>query len=110
MKLLFDQNLSYKLCDALAELYPDSTQVRLVGLDTADDLTVWRHAASQGYTLVTQDIDFRNLSALHGAPPKVVLLRCGNKPTAFIEDLLRDNALRLLVLDRAPDIDLLEIG
>ncbi len=67
MKLLLDQNLSYKLCDALADLYPGSTQARLIGLDRADDLTVWRYAAREGYMLVTQDTDVRDLAALHGA-------------------------------------------
>jgi predicted nuclease of predicted toxin-antitoxin system len=110
VKLLLDQNLSYKLCDALADHYPGSTQVRLIGLDRADDLTVWRHAAREGYMLVTQDTDVRDLAALHGAPPKVVLLRCGNKPTSFIERLLRDYRLQLMVLETAANIGLLEIG
>jgi hypothetical protein len=37
MKLLFDQNLSFKLCQRLADLFPDSDQVRRLGLDQADD-------------------------------------------------------------------------
>lgn len=110
MKLLFDQNLSFKLCAALADLYPDSTQVRLIGLDTADDRAVWRWAGTEAYTLVTQDADFRDIAALYGAPSKVVLLRCGNKPTANIEQLLRAHAVRLFELDGADDLTLLEIG
>jgi predicted nuclease of predicted toxin-antitoxin system len=39
MKLLFDQNLSFRLCRQLADIFPESTQVRLVGLDRADDRT-----------------------------------------------------------------------
>ena len=38
MKLLFDQNLSFKLCQALADLFPGSSQVRLLGLAEADDI------------------------------------------------------------------------
>jgi hypothetical protein len=37
MKLLLDQNLSYKLCRLLADLFPDSAQVRRAGLAAADD-------------------------------------------------------------------------
>ena len=37
MKLLFDQNLSFKLCRDLVDLFPGSTQVRLVGLAEASD-------------------------------------------------------------------------
>lgn len=35
MKLLFDQNLSFKLCRQLNDLFPDSRQVWLVGLEPA---------------------------------------------------------------------------
>ena len=44
MKLLFDQNLSFKLCTQLADVFPDSSQTRLLGLDQADDRTLWQHA------------------------------------------------------------------
>jgi Domain of unknown function (DUF5615) len=42
MKLLFDfdQNLSFKLCRQLIDVFPDSNQVRLVGLEGADDGTI----------------------------------------------------------------------
>ena len=52
MRLLFDQNLSFKLCRHLADLFPGSTQVRLIGLAEADDRTVWDHAKAHGFTLV----------------------------------------------------------
>ena len=35
MKLLFDQNLSFKLCQTLTDLFPGSTQVRLLGMGTS---------------------------------------------------------------------------
>ena len=37
MKLLFDQNLSFKLCTLLSDLFPDSKPVRELGLDRSDD-------------------------------------------------------------------------
>jgi predicted nuclease of predicted toxin-antitoxin system len=45
MKLLFDQNLSFKLCTLLFDLFPDSKSVRELGLDRADDRVVWQHVA-----------------------------------------------------------------
>ena len=110
MKLLFDQNLSFRLATALGEVFPGSSQVRLLGLDRADDLTIWARAAEDGYTLVTQDADFGELSAFHGSPPKVIWLRCGNRPTAFIQELLTDNARQILLFERTPEIDCLELG
>ncbi len=89
MKLLFDQNLSYRLCDLLKDLYPDSQQVRLLGLDRTEDIGIWEYALKHGFVIVTQDADFYELSLLRGAPPKIVWLRCGNQPTTFINMLLR---------------------
>ena len=92
MKLLFDQNLSFKLCDQLAGLFPGSNQVRLLGLDQADDSAIWRFAKANGFVIVTQDSDFADLAAHYGPPPKIIWLRCGNQPTAFIAKLLRGQA------------------
>src|SRR5665213_3313734 len=92
MKLLFDQNLSFKLCGHLAELFPDCDQVRRLGLDQADDRVIWEHAKGNGFTLVTQDSDFADLVALLGTPPKVIWLRCGNQTTETIEKILRCHA------------------
>ncbi|HEY7297133.1 MAG TPA: DUF5615 family PIN-like protein [Xanthobacteraceae bacterium] len=91
MKLLFDQNLSFKLCRQLADLFPGSSQVRLVGLDRADDRTVWESARTDGFTLVSFDADLADMALLLGSPPKVIWLRCGNQPTRVIEKLLRDH-------------------
>jgi predicted nuclease of predicted toxin-antitoxin system len=90
MKLLFDQNLSYKLCAKLADLFPSSQQVRQLGLDEADDRAIWQHAKSNGLIIVSQDSDFADLATLYGQPPKVIWLRCGNQSTDYIESLLRD--------------------
>jgi predicted nuclease of predicted toxin-antitoxin system len=88
MRLLFDQNLSFRLCTALADRFPDSSQVRLLGLERADDRTIWDRAKLGGYTLVTQYSDFAELAGLLGPPPQVVWLRCGNQPTSTIANLL----------------------
>ncbi len=92
MKLLFDQNLSFKLCRQLAGLFPDSSQARLAGLAETEDRALWKYAGANGFTLVSLDADFADMAALLGPPPKVIWLRCGNQPTAVIEGLLRRHA------------------
>ncbi len=42
------------------------------------DETIISGAIAQGGVLVTKDLDFFDGLVLHGAPPKVVLIRCGN--------------------------------
>lgn len=109
MKLLFDQNLSFKLCDRLADVFPDSNQARRLGLHQADDHILWEYAGNHGYTLVSQDSDFADRAALHGPPPKVVWLRCGNQPTAAIEKLLRDHAETIAAFEQDQSAACLEI-
>jgi predicted nuclease of predicted toxin-antitoxin system len=91
MKLLFDQNLSPHLVNRLADIFPGSSHVFLLGFDRAADVEVWRFARDNGYVIVTKDADFGEMSTLHGFPPQVVWLRTGNCTTRKIEDLLRSN-------------------
>lgn len=92
MKLLFDQNLSFKLCALLEKHFPQSGQVRLLGLAEADDRDIWNFAKQNGYAIVTQDVDFAEMAALYGPPPKIVWLRSGNQPTAAVADRLSSQA------------------
>ena len=91
MKLLFDENLSYRLVPSLADIYPDSAHVRDFGLLGAPDRTIWSFAGERAFTVVSKDTDFYERSVLYGAPPKVVWLRIGNAPIAATAALLRDH-------------------
>ncbi len=91
VQLLFDQNLSPKLVQKLADLYPNSDHLDFLGLGTADDLQVWQHAKQNDFIIVTKDADFADLSILRGFPPKIVWIRRGNCSTNDIEEILRDN-------------------
>jgi predicted nuclease of predicted toxin-antitoxin system len=109
VKLLFDQNLSYRLCAGLADVIAQSAQVRQLGLDQADDRVIWEYARREGFAIVTLDVDFADLAALRGAPPKVIWLRCGNQPTTVVERLIRDHApaiARFLEDDEAACLEL----
>ena len=89
MKLLFDENLSFRLVPALADIYPESTHVREIGLLGADDLQVWNFAAEHGLMLVSKDTDFYERSLVFGAPPKIIWLRVGNCTVNETVTLLR---------------------
>jgi predicted nuclease of predicted toxin-antitoxin system len=91
MKLLFDQNLSFKLCQRLNDLFPGSGHVGLEGLAEASDRDIWDYARTNGFALVSLDSDFAELATLRGAPPKVIWLRCGNQTTAIVEEILRSH-------------------
>ena len=93
MRFLFDQNLSPKLVLLLADQFPNSMHVRDVGLEAADDQSVWNYAGSQGLVIVSKDSDMHQRSFLFGAPPKVVWVRLGNCSTSDVADLLRRHYL-----------------
>lgn len=72
MKLLFDQNLSWRLPQTLADLFPDSRHIREIGLKESGDINIWDYARSNDYTIVSKDTDFQQRSLLYGYPPKVI--------------------------------------
>ena len=103
MSLLFDQNLSFKLSRLLADAFPESNQIRLLGMEEAADTVIWEYAKAHDFILVSQDADFADMATLFGPPPKVIWLRCGNQPTDAIEQRLRDHAdaIALFTADEA---------
>ena len=110
MKLLFDQNLSPRLARSLAGVYPGSTHVMDAGLSEADDRTIWTFAKERGFTIVSKDGDFRQLSFLAGPPPKVVWVRLGNCTTDDIATVLRRRADDLRDFASAPEAAFLVVG
>jgi predicted nuclease of predicted toxin-antitoxin system len=92
MKLLFDQNLSFKLCQAIADLFPGSNHVRLLGLSEVSDRFLWDYAEANGFTIVSQDVDFAEMAVVLRSPPKVIWLRTGNQSTTVISILIRRHA------------------
>jgi predicted nuclease of predicted toxin-antitoxin system len=90
MRLLFDQNLSFRLPADLAADFPGSEQVRDVGLAAADNQAIWEYAARHGLTIISKDADFQHRAPLFGPPPKVVWARIGNCAMAAAAKLLLD--------------------
>jgi predicted nuclease of predicted toxin-antitoxin system len=109
MKLLFDQHLSFKLAQNLGDVFPGSNQVRLVGLQEAEDDEIWEYARAHGFTVVSKDSDYNERSTLLGHPPKVVWLRCGNQPTAHVEQLIRSRLKELRSFELDETVGCIEI-
>ncbi len=58
MKLLFDQNVSFRVINKLRPLFPDCAQVRELLLEDKSDRDIWNFAKKENYTIVTFDADF----------------------------------------------------
>ena len=59
MTLLVDNNLLLALARYLAANGWECTHVQDVGLESADDRTIWQYAKERGLKTVTKDEDFQ---------------------------------------------------
>ena len=89
IKLLFDQNISYKIISRVEDIFPNSSHIARLNLDKASDRKIWEYAKENGYVIVSKDSDFNDLSILLGSPPYVIWIRSGNTRVKDIENLLR---------------------
>jgi predicted nuclease of predicted toxin-antitoxin system len=74
VKLLLDENLSVRIISRVADLFPDSTHVKAVGLREADGFVVWEWAKKHGFTIVSKDTDFHQRAIVFGHPPNLIPL------------------------------------
>ena len=95
MKLLLDENLSRRLVPYLQQLFPGSTQVSLLGLESASDQEIWFRAKQEGFVVVTRDADFQELSLVWGAPPHVIRLRTPNLNRSDVLKMLIDHQAQI---------------
>ena len=109
MKLLLDENLSRRLDPFLQFSYPGSSQVVLLGMESATDKEVWQKARDEGYVIVVRDADFQELSLVWGQPPKVIRLKTPNLSRAATLKVLIDNSDLILDALVANDLASVEI-
>jgi len=109
-RLLFDEQLSEELCEAVADIFPGSLHIRLLGQGGAADAAVWDLARERGCLVVSKDEDFHRLAVLRGAPPKFVWIRLGNCTTEDIAQLLRRHHDDILRFSEQDATTVLELG
>jgi predicted nuclease of predicted toxin-antitoxin system len=64
-------------------------------------------ARQEAYAIVSKDNDFRQLSFLHGAPPKVMWLSVGTAGTEAILRLLRSQRAEIQAFETDTEASLL---
>lgn len=95
MKLLLDENLSRRLVPFLQNAYPGTSQVVLLGMESASDREIWQAAQDNDFVIVTRDADFEELSVVLGQPPKIIWLKVKNQSRAVILKILIDNLITI---------------
>lgn len=101
--LLFDQNLSPKLCKLLGNTFPDSKHVQDFRLEAAPDEEIWACATQNSLAIVTQDYDFIDRSSVKGYPPKIIHIGIGNSTTSRIFELLAMNSQNIQSFLKHPE-------
>jgi predicted nuclease of predicted toxin-antitoxin system len=87
MKLIFDENISYRIIKKIQVIYPNAIHVSSLGFSHTDDTQIWAYAKVNQYHIVSQDADFYEISLVKGFPPKLIWIKTGNVSTQFIADL-----------------------
>ena len=109
MKLLLDQNVSYRLVKKIELIFPESQHVSKLGLLNKPDLDIWEFARREDYVIVTFDSDYYDLSLTKGQPPKLIWIRTGNTTRSNIDRLLTQKADQISTFAKDPIISCLEI-
>lgn len=79
MKVWIDAHISPGIAAWITENFAvEAKSLRGLGLREASDLEIFQRAKSEDVVFITKDADFLDLVQLRGAPPCVILLRCGN--------------------------------
>lgn len=90
MKILLDQNLSYKLIKSISQKFPGSNHVSNLGLSDANDIDIYKYAREKNYTIVSHDSDFIDLILVKGSPPKLIWINTGNLTTKNVLSILEN--------------------
>lgn len=106
MKILLDQNISFRVVPLLVGAYEQVDQIKMLGLVDASDREIWEYAFANEYTIITFDSDFIDLANLKGSPPKIIWLRFGNSSNLKIAHKLISNSETIKSFIENPDIDI----
>jgi predicted nuclease of predicted toxin-antitoxin system len=97
MKLLLDENISFKLVNRLQDVFPGIKHISDFQLNSIEDKIIFQFAKENGFAIVTFDEDYFTLSVLNTFPPKIIWLRTGNLSTKELEEILK---VKKLVIDK----------
>lgn len=113
MKLLFDQNISYRIINKIIEKFPQAKHVSNFKLNDREDINIWEFARNENYVIVTFDSDYYDISLINGCPPKIIWLRTGNLSTNDLAALILVNSemiISFIMHEENLDKACLEIG
>jgi len=112
VKLLFDQNISFRVVQQINNIFQEAKHVKDFELQFASDQQIWAFAKANEFSIVTFDSDFYDLTTLKGHPPKIIWLRIGNTSSLNLAIVITKHQLIIhsfLKEERYKEIGCLEI-
>jgi predicted nuclease of predicted toxin-antitoxin system len=109
VRLLFDQNISFKIISLLKSEFEDSQHVKDLNLVDATDHEIWSYAKANNCVIVTFDSDFYDFSLVWGHPPKIIWIRLLNQTTNFVAQILKERKSAIASFVQTSDLACLEI-
>ena len=110
MKLLLDENISWRLVSKLKQYFDEVTHINFVDISQpVSDKQIWNFALENSFIIITNDADFIDLMNLYNFPPKVVLLKTNNQSTNYIFSLIVAEIEEIKRLEQTTEYGLLEL-
>lgn len=108
--IIIDNNISFKIKYLFIDKEIDCVHVEECKLQNATDLEIWNYAKNKRYIILSKDNDFWDIYLENGFPPKVILLKCGNKSTSQIKEILIKGWSRMIAFINSNNIGVIEIS
>jgi len=95
--IVIDAQLPPAIANWISDTFSlEAKALRDLGLRDADDIVIFNYARNNNCIVVTKDTDFVDLLQKHGAPPKIILLTCGNTSNIRLKEIFLKNLLTAL--------------
>jgi predicted nuclease of predicted toxin-antitoxin system len=99
MRIWVDAQISPHISDWICKEFSfECIHVRDLGLLKASDSEIFNRASNECDVIISKDADFVNLLNLHGKPPSILWLTCGNTSNNNLKIIFKKTLLKSLTL------------
>lgn len=110
MKIVIDQNISFRIIPHINHLFTEIIHIRTLGWTDAPDIVIFRNAKQQDFdAILTLDEDFDNIILENSPPPKILWLRVRNCTTNHLAKIIVDKIEVINEFLKDKELDCLEI-
>ena len=100
MTIWIDAQLSPFIALWINSNFPElnAKSLRSLGLRDANDFIIFQEARKANVIIMSKDLDFAKLIDLHGTPPRLIWITCGNTSNANMCEILQSSLLQAVAL------------